>query len=132
MNIYDKLLELTDSDTIQLAGEFRNSIGKELVLGQTRFMCRYGKALGFTPMPPLGPFKLKQHNGMLLQAIREYGIDPAQSLMLGDKVADMQAAAAAGVPRKVLVLSGQSLSAEDQQSADEVWPSISTALTAVL
>ncbi len=42
MNIYDKLLELTDSDTIQLAGEFRNSIGKELVLGQTDFMCRYG------------------------------------------------------------------------------------------
>lgn len=42
MNIYDKLLELTDSDTIQLAVEFRNSIGKELVLGQTRFMCRYG------------------------------------------------------------------------------------------
>jgi len=42
MNIYDKLLELTDSETIQLASEFRNSIGKELVLGQTRFMCRYG------------------------------------------------------------------------------------------
>lgn len=42
MNIYDKLLELTDSDTIQLAGEFRNSIGKELVLGQTDFMCRNG------------------------------------------------------------------------------------------
>ena len=42
MNIYDKLLELTASDTIQLAGEFRNSIGKELVLGQTRYMCRNG------------------------------------------------------------------------------------------
>lgn len=42
MNIYDKLLELTDSDTIQLAVDFRKSIGKELVLGQTRFMCRYG------------------------------------------------------------------------------------------
>ena len=42
MNIYDKLLELTDTDTVQLASEFRNSIGKELILGQTRFMCRYG------------------------------------------------------------------------------------------
>eukprot|EP00956_Cyclotella_meneghiniana_P015025 scaffold22773_cov35-Cyclotella_meneghiniana.AAC.8 len=38
-------------------------------VSEARFMCRYGKALGFTPMPPLGPFKLKQHNGMLLQAI---------------------------------------------------------------
>jgi D-glycero-D-manno-heptose 1,7-bisphosphate phosphatase len=44
----------------------------------------------------------------------------------------MQAAAAAGVQRKVLVLSGQSLSAEEQQSADEIWPSIATALTAVM
>ena len=37
-------------------------------ISEARFMCRYGTALGFTPMPPLGPFKLGQHNGML-QAI---------------------------------------------------------------
>ena len=37
-------------------------------VSQARFMQRYGAALGFTPMPPLGPFKLGQHNGML-QAI---------------------------------------------------------------
>jgi len=73
----------------------------------------------------------KPRPGMLTQAIREYGIDPALSLMLGDKAADMQAAAAAGVARKVLVLSGQALSDEDQQQADEIWPSIYTALTAV-
>lgn len=73
----------------------------------------------------------KPEPGMLLQAMREYQIDPAQSLMLGDKAADMQAATAAGVQRKVLVLSGQSLSAEEQQAADEIWPSIATALTAV-
>lgn len=73
----------------------------------------------------------KPQPGMFNQAIREYGIDPAQSMMLGDKAADMQAAAAAGVARKVLVLSGQSLSDEDQQQADEIWPSIYTALTAV-
>ncbi len=73
----------------------------------------------------------KPRPGMFNQAIREYGIDPAQSIMLGDKAADMQAAAAAGVSRKVLVLSGQALSDEDKQQADEVWPSIHTALTAV-
>jgi hypothetical protein len=37
-------------------------------LRETRFMVRYGKALGFTPMPPLGSFRLGQHNGMM-QAI---------------------------------------------------------------
>jgi D-glycero-D-manno-heptose 1,7-bisphosphate phosphatase len=51
--------------------------------------------------------------------------------MLGDKAADMQAAAAAGVSRKVLVLSGQDLTDEDKQQADEIWPSIYSALTAV-
>ena len=30
-----------------------------------RFMSRYGDALGFAPMPALGPFSLYQHNGML-------------------------------------------------------------------
>jgi D-glycero-D-manno-heptose 1,7-bisphosphate phosphatase len=69
--------------------------------------------------------------GMLLQAIEKYQIDPNQSLMLGDKKADMQAAKAAGVGRKVLVLSGQTLTAEDQASADEVWPSIKAALELV-
>ncbi|GAB57664.1 D-glycero-beta-D-manno-heptose 1,7-bisphosphate 7-phosphatase [Rheinheimera nanhaiensis] len=69
--------------------------------------------------------------GMLLQAIEKYQIDPVQSLMLGDKKADMQAAKAAGIRRKVLVLSGQRLTEEDKASADEVWPSIKTALTAV-
>jgi D-glycero-D-manno-heptose 1,7-bisphosphate phosphatase len=70
--------------------------------------------------------------GMLLQAINKYQIDPGQSLMLGDKKADMQAAQAAGVGRKVLVLSGQTLTAEDKASADEVWPSIKAALELVV
>ena len=65
---------------------------------------------------------------MLLQAIEKYQIDVSLSLMLGDKKADMQAAKAAGVGRKVLVLSGQNLTEEDKASADEVWPSIKAAL----
>ncbi len=66
----------------------------------------------------------KPNPGMLTQAIREFGIDPALSLMVGDKAADMQAAAAAGVGRKILVRSGQELTAEDLQSADLVWQSL--------
>ena len=63
--------------------------------------------------------------GMLLQAIHEHGIDPAHSLMLGDKAADMAAAAAAGVGRRILVRSGQPFSAADTAQADEIWDSIS-------
>lgn len=66
----------------------------------------------------------KPNPGMLTQAIREFGIDPALSLMVGDKAADMQAAAAAGIGRKILVRSGQALSDEDLQSADLVWDSL--------
>ena len=69
--------------------------------------------------------------GMLLQAIEKYQIDASKSLMLGDKKADMQAAKAAGVGRKILVMSGQQLTQQDKASADEVWPSIKTALTAL-
>lgn len=37
-------------------------------LTKARFMARYGAALGFTPMPPSGPFQLGSHYGMM-QAI---------------------------------------------------------------
>lgn len=66
----------------------------------------------------------KPNPGMLQQAMREFGIDPTQSLMVGDKAADMQAAAAAGVTRKILVRSGQTLTDDDLASADEVWDSL--------
>jgi D-glycero-D-manno-heptose 1,7-bisphosphate phosphatase len=62
--------------------------------------------------------------GMFLQAIADHGIDPAQSIMVGDKGADMQAAAAAGVGHKVLVQSGQPFSSQEAALADAVWPSL--------
>ena len=39
---------------------------------------------------------------MLLQAIERFGIDPSRSLMIGDKQGDLDAAAAAGVPARLL------------------------------
>jgi D-glycero-D-manno-heptose 1,7-bisphosphate phosphatase len=41
--------------------------------------------------------------GMFLQAIREHGIDPDSSWVIGDKTTDMQAAEAAGIPNRVLI-----------------------------
>ncbi|MDZ7904032.1 MAG: HAD hydrolase-like protein [Rheinheimera sp.] len=59
--------------------------------------------------------------------MREFHIDASQSLMVGDKAADMHAAAA-GIARKILVRSGQPLTDEDLASADEVWESLAQAL----
>ena len=39
----------------------------------------------------------KPKSGMLLEAIKEYNIDPALSVMIGDKVRDVEAANGAGV-----------------------------------
>jgi len=62
--------------------------------------------------------------GMLLQAIAEHHIDPRHSIMVGDKGADMQAAAAAGVGHKILVQSGQPFSSQEAAWADAIWPTL--------
>jgi hypothetical protein len=40
-------------------------------LSEARFMVRYGAALNFLPMPPLGPFRLGQDNGMMQALLLE-------------------------------------------------------------
>ena len=44
----------------------------------------------------------KPRPGMLLRAIERFDIDPSRSLMIGDKQGDLDAAAAAGVPARLL------------------------------
>jgi hypothetical protein len=39
---YEKVLELVDSEQVELATSFKSLLHKELVLGQTRWVCRYG------------------------------------------------------------------------------------------
>ena len=48
----------------------------------------------------------KPKPGLLLQAIRDFSLDPAQCLMIGDKVSDLQAGQAAGCHALALVRSG--------------------------
>jgi D-glycero-D-manno-heptose 1,7-bisphosphate phosphatase len=61
---------------------------------------------------------------LLVRAIREHHIDAPHSIMVGDKAADMQAAASAGVGLRILVQSGQPFSPEDALTAHAVWPSL--------
>jgi D-glycero-D-manno-heptose 1,7-bisphosphate phosphatase len=59
--------------------------------------------------------------GMLLRAARELALDLQNSVMVGDRLSDVQAGRAAGIGRCVLVRSGQPLDAEQARVADEVF-----------
>lgn len=62
--------------------------------------------------------------GMLLRAAAALGLDLPASVMVGDKLADLQAGRAAGVARCVLVLSGKPVDAPTRAAADEVHDSL--------
>jgi D-glycero-D-manno-heptose 1,7-bisphosphate phosphatase len=64
--------------------------------------------------------------GMLLDAAKELDIDLANSYMVGDKTADLQAAQAAGVTHKVLVRTGKTVTEEGIALADDVQDSLLT------
>lgn len=42
MNPYDKILEISEHELIKLSNTFRQKLHTHLVLGQTRYVCRYG------------------------------------------------------------------------------------------
>lgn len=56
--------------------------------------------------------------GMFIQAIREHGIDPEISWMIGDKSSDMEAAAVAGVRNRVLL--GNAVSGHNTHSISKI------------
>ncbi|QLB20277.1 D-glycero-beta-D-manno-heptose-1,7-bisphosphate 7-phosphatase [Vespertiliibacter pulmonis] len=66
----------------------------------------------------------KPKAGMFLQAIKELNIDPAQSIMVGDKLEDLLAAEKAGVGTKILVRTGKSITPEAEEKADKLLDSL--------
>lgn len=58
--------------------------------------------------------------GMLLQAARDFNIDLGNSVLIGDKLSDVQAGRAAGVGRTVLVESGHPLESGARSQPDYV------------
>ena len=59
----------------------------------------------------------KPKPGMIFKAQADLNIDLANSLLVGDKKSDMQAAENAGIAQRVLVNTGHELSPEDRQEA---------------
>jgi len=74
----------------------------------------------------------KPQPGMLLQAARELHISLADSIIVGDKLADAQAGRAAEVGQVYLVRSGQSLEAGAEAAADGVFDDLAACVDAVL
>jgi D-glycero-D-manno-heptose 1,7-bisphosphate phosphatase len=74
----------------------------------------------------------KPRAGMILTAARQLDIDVSQSILVGDRTADVLAGRAAGVGRCFLVRSGQTLTAEDPQLADGVYTDLSQCVAALL
>jgi D-glycero-D-manno-heptose 1,7-bisphosphate phosphatase len=76
----------------------------------------------------------KPSPGMLLQAARDWGLDLARSVMVGDAVTDVQAALAAGVT-PLLVQSGLGTSADLSLAGlghIQTWPDLASAIAEVL
>jgi D-glycero-D-manno-heptose 1,7-bisphosphate phosphatase len=63
----------------------------------------------------------KPRPGMLLRAAHELSLDLGASVMVGDRLSDVQAGRAAGVGHCVLVRSGHRVEADDARQADAVY-----------
>jgi D-glycero-D-manno-heptose 1,7-bisphosphate phosphatase len=84
----------------------------------TRWMCNRFEAEGATiarvyhcpyhPVHGIGEYRRdhpwrKPNPGMILQAISDLGLDPARCAIVGDKMSDIEAGAAAGLGLRILV-----------------------------
>ncbi|WP_372882768.1 D-glycero-beta-D-manno-heptose 1,7-bisphosphate 7-phosphatase [Psychromonas sp.] len=79
----------------------------------------------------LGEYKVdcdcrKPKPGMLLSAIEDLGIDASQSILVGDKVSDLQAGLAAGVKANYLVKTGKAITEEGEKIATGVFTDLAS------
>ncbi len=103
------------------------------------FMCRMFEEAGapiagiyFCPHHPqkaLGAYKVdctcrKPRPGMILRAAQEMALDLSQSILFGDKESDMQAAKAAGIPRRILLGKDGLQLPEASESCTDVYRSL--------
>lgn len=85
-------------------------------------------AIYFCPHHPQGRVQMlalecdcrKPAPGMVLQAAKDLDLDLAASVLIGDKLSDVQAGRRAGVGRTIIVESGHNLNIAGRQQADFV------------
>ena len=71
----------------------------------------------------------KPKPGMLISAIEELNIDVTRSILVGDKVSDIQAGLAAGVKTNYLVRTGKAITAEGEKLATAVFNDLESIAT---
>jgi D-glycero-D-manno-heptose 1,7-bisphosphate phosphatase len=74
----------------------------------------------------------KPRAGMIQDAAALLKIDTSQSILIGDRMSDLQAGRAAGVGRCFLVRSGQPLSESDARGADGVYDDLAHCVSELL
>jgi D-glycero-D-manno-heptose 1,7-bisphosphate phosphatase len=66
------------------------------------YYCPHHPVEGIGEYPRDHPWR-KPNPGMLLQAVSDLGLDPVHCAILGDKISDMEAGAAAGIGLRILI-----------------------------
>ena len=69
---------------------------------------------------------------MILRAAREHSLDLSQSILVGDKISDIEAGRAAGVGCCVLVLSGHAPDRKDLKKVDSVFEDLPAVVDAIV
>jgi len=101
----------------------------------TRWMCERFEAehtaiarvyhCPYHPLHGIGEYRRdhpwrKPNPGMILQAVSDLDLDPVQSAILGDKISDIEAGAAAGIGLRILVASCHAKEGEGAPSHEVV------------
>lgn len=84
----------------------------------------------------IGEYKIdcdcrKPKAGMINEAVKELDIDLSQSILIGDKVSDIQAGIAAGINNNYLVRTGKEMSEEGEKLATAIYDDLAS-ITQVL
>ena len=69
---------------------------------------------------------------MILRAAREHSLDLSQSILIGDKISDIEAGSAAGLGCCVLVLSGHAPDRKDLKKVDIVFEDLPAVVDAIV
>lgn len=95
----------TEPDFLALTEWMLDRFAEQQIQFARVYYCPYHPVYGVGGYKHESPFR-KPHPGMFLGAQTDFDLDLAESVLIGDKLLDMEAAIAAGVGTKILYRSG--------------------------